>query len=55
LKARVIRCDVERRVHKHVAFMLVVVKRPPDDLGEEGADCLAWRQRLAAADTIVAS
>jgi hypothetical protein len=52
LETRVIRRDVERRVHEHAAFMLVVVERPPDDLGEERADCLSRRQRLAAVDTI---
>ena len=52
LKAQIIRRDVERRVHKHAAFMLMVVERPPDDLGEEGANCLARCQRLAAADAI---
>jgi hypothetical protein len=52
LEARVIRRDVERRVHKHTAFMLAVVERSADDLVEEGANCLARRQRLAAADTI---
>ena len=52
LKARVIRRDVERRIHKHAAFMLAVVERSADDLGEEGANCLARRQRLAVADAI---
>ena len=47
LKARVIRRDVERRIYRRAAFLLVVVERSPDDLGEEGANCLARRQRLA--------
>jgi hypothetical protein len=52
LKVPIARRAVERRVYKHAALMLAVVNRTPDDLGEEGTDRLARRQRLAAPHTI---